>query len=107
MSATGNPSSSSLPPRYSRVRAWHRVGLTLQTVDAATISWPGEPAAFATPDGGEVIVFSSLQLGSPASGVHRRLHHTTAARGWRHRDLPGPAAYGQAVLDTMDAAGAH
>ena len=28
MSATGNPSSSSLPSRYSRVRAWHRVGLT-------------------------------------------------------------------------------
>jgi len=37
MSATGDPSSSSLPSRYSRVRAWHRGSsyLTLTTVAAA------------------------------------------------------------------------
>jgi hypothetical protein len=39
MSATGKPSSSSLPSRYSRVRAWHRVGLIWQMEDAAAISW--------------------------------------------------------------------
>ena len=58
MSATGNPSSSSLPSRYSRVRAWHRVGLAIGIVDAAAISWRSEPEAFARPDGGGVIVFS-------------------------------------------------
>src|SRR6266700_5378360 len=71
MSATGKPSSSSLPSRYSRVRAWHRVGLIWQMEDAAAISWRSEPAAFARPDGGGVIVFSSLRPGSPASGVHQ------------------------------------
>src|SRR5690348_16588879 len=60
MSATRKPSSSSWPSRYSRVRAWHRVGLIWQMEDAA-ISWRSEPAAFATPDGGGVIVFSSLR----------------------------------------------
>src|SRR5207248_1613746 len=38
MSATGKPSSSSLPSRYSRVRAWHRVGVTWQMADAAAVS---------------------------------------------------------------------
>src|SRR5689334_19699020 len=61
MSATGKPSSSSLPSRYSRVRAWHRVGLIWQMEDAPAISWSSEPAAFARPDGGGVIVFSSLR----------------------------------------------
>src|SRR5689334_25364841 len=61
MSATGKPSSSSLPSRYSRVRAWHRVGLIWQMEDAPAISWCSEPAAFARPDGGGVIVFSSLR----------------------------------------------
>ena len=37
MSATGKPSSASLPSRYSRVRAWHPVGLTSQIADAATV----------------------------------------------------------------------
>ena len=61
MSATGKPSSSSLPSRYSRVRAWHRVGLIWQMEDAAAISRRSGPAAFARPDGGGVIVFSSLR----------------------------------------------
>src|ERR1700760_1973894 len=61
MSATGKPSSSSLPSRYSRVRAWHRVGLIWQMEDAAAISWRSEPAVFARPGCGEVIVFSSLR----------------------------------------------
>src|SRR5690242_8825823 len=61
MSATGKPSSSSLPFRYSRVRAWHRLGLIWQMEDAPAISWSSEPAAFARPDGGGVIVFSSLR----------------------------------------------
>src|SRR2546429_741807 len=95
MSATGKPSSSSLPSRYNRVRAWHRVGLTWQMLDAATSSgsWPCRvcpaagrapstplpapavprpercvPAAFAGPDGGGVIVFSSLQPGLKTPG---------------------------------------
>ena len=38
ISATGKPSSSSPPSRYSRVRAWHLVGLTSQIADAATAS---------------------------------------------------------------------
>jgi hypothetical protein len=49
MSATGKPSNSSVPSRYSRVRAWHRVGLIWQMEDAA-ISWRSEPAAFTRPD---------------------------------------------------------
>jgi hypothetical protein len=61
MSATGKPSNASLPSRYSRVRAWHRVGLIWQMEGAAAIWRRGEPAAFARPDGGGVIVFSSLR----------------------------------------------
>src|SRR6201995_5500221 len=49
-SATGKPSSSSLPSRYSRVRAWHRVGLIWQMEDAAAISRRSEPAVFARLD---------------------------------------------------------
>jgi hypothetical protein len=72
MSAIGKPSSSSLPSRYSRVRAWHRVGLIWQKEDdAAVISWRSEPAAFARPDGSGSSCFSSLRPGSPASGVHQ------------------------------------
>jgi hypothetical protein len=47
------------------------VGLIGPMEYAATISWHREPAAFAKPDGGGVIVVSSLQSGSPASGVHQ------------------------------------
>src|SRR5208282_5935564 len=49
-------------------------------VDAATISWHCEPAAFARPDGGGVIVFSLLQPGSPASDVHQGLRHRGCPR---------------------------
>jgi hypothetical protein len=61
MSATGKPPSSSLPSRYSRVCAWHWVGLIWQTEDAAAIPWRSEPAAFARPDGGGSSVLPHLR----------------------------------------------
>ena len=38
ISLTGNPSAASVPSRYSRVRAWHLVGVTEQIAAAATVS---------------------------------------------------------------------
>src|SRR2546430_17074761 len=72
MSATGKPSSSSLPSRYSRVRAWHRVGLIWQMEDAAAIWRRCEPTAFARPDGGGVIVLLDLRVGTRRPGRVRR-----------------------------------
>src|SRR5215471_7802622 len=38
ISSTGKPSAISIPSLYSRVRAWHLVGVTRQIADAATVS---------------------------------------------------------------------
>src|SRR5690242_152528 len=63
MSATGNPSSSSWPCRYSRVRARHWVGLLTEMAGATfswgPVSWGSEscgPAASPGPDVGSFIV---------------------------------------------------
>jgi hypothetical protein len=38
MSAGGNPSAASAPPRYRRVRAWHFVEVLAHTAVEATVS---------------------------------------------------------------------
>src|SRR5947209_9456664 len=58
MSETGNPSSSSWPSRYSRVRARHWVGLLVEMADATGScgSWSCGPVASPGPDADWVIV---------------------------------------------------
>src|SRR5574340_465478 len=69
MSATGNPSSSSLPSRYSRVRAWHLVGVTRQMAEAATVSGsrPRKVRVSSGRDSSAPLDAPSASSGSPGS----------------------------------------
>jgi hypothetical protein len=74
------PPARSGPRFLPRSRRGRRVRVS-RLPGVADGPWHCEPTVFAGPDGGAVvIVFSSLQLGPPASGVPSGFHHCGCPR---------------------------